>query len=1215
MKAKDICNTSLFAIKKTKLFVSFVLSMRIILLAILTTLGLLTTIYLVPASYGSFSHRGGTGTTSTNQSDRSLLHADYQLTSSNLTNTGPTWNPIGPKAVNGASTGSIGSLGIDWNNLQVMYASGSGNPLNPFNDQTGIYVTLNSGKSWAQADVGLASPTVHAIWVDQSNPSVAAAATAGGIYYTTNEGASWSPSNITDSSMSIVQVGTSLVGLAESTKNNDGTIYLSSDNGATWSSVWTSASGQVMQSLGGNSSLACAYGYGTGPVVVCGSPTTSWTSTVPSISGLTGLATQITLGPSPNNVIYVNQGNLMAVGTNSGTSWAILPKPTFISSSYNKEWQAFKPDPNNSSTLYATSGDTDMFYTTDGGSTWNDVGQGCDIRTIRINPANSNDIIIGSDLCLDITLSGPTGTWSSLASNMTNYMTYSVAANGPELLTVDQDNEPIQSLDGGTTWNSPFYGGEAGYAYINPGNPNYQYVATSDFSPSYFYSMSTNGGQSFSPVAYLPDELIGLQNDPSFLVGLDLSTCTLSESTNYGTTFADTGTSLASANGGTCPIFNFYDPTLSQVAVDPSNPSHILVITNIGLLSTTDNGTSWSLIDPTVGANSNLVAFDPNNSKIVVVGGWIYSGTGLWVSTDGGTSFALDITGINCPECFFNHIAFIPGNANGAAIITTSQGPFFTPSVNSSWSSIAGNSISLADNGVVIDSGQVYIATNGEGVIQTSLPEISTTNLPSALLYQPYSTSIAETGGTAPYTWSITSGSLPSGLSLNSSNGTLTGTPTNAGWYSFTVQITDAYGLIGSPANLEITVGSPNPYHSISPVRICDTRPIGPQVASNECNSSGQQTLGPGGILDIPVVGQAGIPSNATAVVANITATDTTANGGYLTLFPGGESTPPNSSNLNWSSGQSVANLTTVIIGPSGDIQAYNPFGSTDVIVDVEGYYGPNSTGTAGEYVPLSPSRICDTRPSGGQIVVNQCDTLPNGPIGQSSTMNVQVTGNGGVPTSGVSAVAINVTAISPTTAGYLTLFPTGGTTPIVSNLNFTANEVVPNRAIVKLSSSGSITVYNFSGTTNLAIDVTGYFTDGTTSTKGYLYTAMSPIRICDTRTINLPVISPNECNSSGPETLGSNGTLSVQITSQDQLPSSMSAVVANVTVTDTSANGGFLTLYPSPPTPTASDLNWSANESVSNLCEITLNSSGSFNAYNYIGSADVIVDVQGFYS
>ena len=774
--------------------------MRIIVLVTLATLGLLTTFCLIPASYGSTSHRSSIGNTTTNQSSKSLLQSNYQLASSTLSNTGPSWNPIGPKAVNGASTGSIGSLGIDWNNLQVMYASGSGNPLSPFNDPTGIYVTINGGISWAQADVGLGSPYVYAIWVDQSNPSVAAAATAAGIYYTTNEGLSWSQSNVTDSSMNIVQVGTSLVGLAESTTNNDGTIYISSDNGATWSSVWTSASGQVMQSLGGNLSLACAYGYGNGPVVVCGSPISSWTSSLPNISGLTGLKAQITLGPSPNNVIYVNQGNLLAVGTSSGTSWAILPKPTFITSSYNSEWQAFKPDPNNSSTFYAASGDTDMYYTTDSGSTWNDVGQGCDIRTIRIDPTNSNNIIAGSDLCLEVTLSGPTGTWSSLVSNMTNYMTYSVAADGSELLTVDQDNEPIESFDGGSTWTSRFYGGEAGYAYINPGNPNYQYVDTSNFSPSNFYSMSTNGGQSFSQVSYLPDELIGLRNNPSFLVGLNFLNCSLSESTNYGVSFADTGASLASANGGICPIYNFYDPTRSQIAVDPSNPSHILVITSKGLLSTTDNGTLWSLIDPTIGSNSNIVAFDPNNAKIVLVGGWVYSGTGLWVSTDGGTSFALDITGINCPECFFNHVAFIPGDVNGAAIITTSQGPFFTPSVNSSWSSIAGNSVSLADNDVTISSGEVYVATNGEGVIQTSLPEISTTNLPSALLNQPYSASIAETGGTAPITWSITSGTLPSGLSLNSSSGTITGTPANAGWYDITVQLKAAYGLIGSPA-------------------------------------------------------------------------------------------------------------------------------------------------------------------------------------------------------------------------------------------------------------------------------------------------------------------------------------------------------------------------------------------------------------------------------
>ncbi len=68
---------------------------------------------------------------------------------------------------------------------------------------------------------------------------------------------------------------------------------------------------------------------------------------------------------------------------------------------------------------------------------------------------------------------------------------------------------------------------------------------------------------------------------------------------------------------------------------------------------------------------------------------------------------------------------------------------------------------------------------------------ISTTTLPAGLVNNTYNVSLSATGGTAPYTWSLSSGSLPSGVNLGSS-GSLSGTPTAAGQYSFTVQVADS---------------------------------------------------------------------------------------------------------------------------------------------------------------------------------------------------------------------------------------------------------------------------------------------------------------------------------------------------------------------------------------------------------------------------------------
>jgi hypothetical protein len=86
----------------------------------------------------------------------------------------------------------------------------------------------------------------------------------------------------------------------------------------------------------------------------------------------------------------------------------------------------------------------------------------------------------------------------------------------------------------------------------------------------------------------------------------------------------------------------------------------------------------------------------------------------------------------------------------------------------------------------------------------------------------------------------------------------------------------------------------------------------------------------------------------------------------------------------------------------------------------------PHLTATvAATYAPLTPSRIADTRPGSGYP--NAGETL-----GAGGSINVQVTGVGGVPASGVSAVVVNVTVVGPTSSSYVTLFPEGTTQPVV---------------------------------------------------------------------------------------------------------------------------------------------------------------------------------------
>ncbi|EQD60002.1 peptidase S8 and S53, partial [mine drainage metagenome] len=185
---------------------------------------------------------------------------------------------------------------------------------------------------------------------------------------------------------------------------------------------------------------------------------------------------------------------------------------------------------------------------------------------------------------------------------------------------------------------------------------------------------------------------------------------------------------------------------------------------------------------------------------------------------------------------------------------------------------------------------------------------------------------------------------------------------------------------------------------------------------------------------------------------------------------PGRSTSAPLASNLNFSVGETVANLVKVGLSQGGQITVVTNVKSADVIVDVEGYVSALPTAGQGLYDGLAPARICDTRSS--SLPVNQCTGKTMKP---NSTMTVQVAGLGGVPAN-AEAVAVNVTVTDTTAAGYLTVFP-GGARPTASNLNWASGRTVPNLVVVELNSSGGLTLYNYAGSTDVVLDVLGYYT------------------------------------------------------------------------------------------------------------------------------------------
>jgi len=103
-------------------------------------------------------------------------------------------------------------------------------------------------------------------------------------------------------------------------------------------------------------------------------------------------------------------------------------------------------------------------------------------------------------------------------------------------------------------------------------------------------------------------------------------------------------------------------------------------------------------------------------------------------------------------------------------------------------------------------------------------------------------------------------------------------------------------------------------------------------------------------------------------------------------------------------------------------------------------------------------------------------------PLGPGASINVQISGHGGVPSTGVTAVAVNVTVTNTTASSYLTVYPTGVALPTASNLNWVAGETMPNLVHVPLGTGGQVTVFNFAGSADVIFDVDAYLTAWATS-------------------------------------------------------------------------------------------------------------------------------------
>jgi len=269
--------------------------------------------------------------------------------------------------------------------------------------------------------------------------------------------------------------------------------------------------------------------------------------------------------------------------------------------------------------------------------------------------------------------------------------------------------------------------------------------------------------------------------------------------------------------------------------------------------------------------------------------------------------------------------------------------------------------------------------------------------------------------------------------------------------------VLDIDGYFAAPSGATLA------FYPLTPCRVADTRnadgPLGGPYLMAKTNR------------DFPVLeaSACNIPSSAQAYSLNFTAAP---HGflGYLTVCPTPSDPSQNCplvSTLNSYGGQVTANAAIVPAGTGGEIRTY-PSNDTDLIIDINGYFGAPGQGGLSLY-PAVPCRVLDTRPNAFQFELSPPVDVRNSACSTPSASQGYV---------------FNATVVPQGPLDYLALWPDGENQPVVSTLNAYDGVISSNMAIVPAgATNGKVDAYanpvhksDPTDLTNLILDISGYF-------------------------------------------------------------------------------------------------------------------------------------------
>jgi photosystem II stability/assembly factor-like uncharacterized protein len=745
-------------------------------------------------------------------------------------------------------------------------------------------------------------------------------------------------------------------------------------------------------------------------------------------------------------------------------------------------------------------------------------------------------------------------TWSNVSELMhPDQHGISVSATNPSLVVVANDGGVYASTNAGATWHgangvapnalaiTQAYRGTA-----HPSDPDGFYIGTQDngedkFSGSLSWREVFGGDGGYTELDYQNPDTVYEE-----YIYLDMW-----RSDDAGNTWHEKITGIDQNDAA---------EFIAPFVMDPNVPSTLYAATN-RVYRTVNRGDTWAALSGPLSPEAfSAVAVSRSDSNTLYAGNAEFAAgrSGIWVTRDGGATWRgpfgsanglppfqtladLQVDPVDANLAYATYGGFTGSSGLAQHVFKTSNGGL-------TWVNVSLGLPDIPVNSLAIDPAHhniVYIGTD-IGVFKST-----------------------DAGGG----WSTLNASLPNvavwHLVLNRA-----GTHLFAATHGRSVYRLSRFSFSDGLVSL-LSV----------PQRLVDTRTNGGAIST-------------GASRCFTLTGLTGIPTDAGAVVLNVTAVSQTTNG-WVTVYPNGQPLPATST-LNFGPSEyAMANIAIVRVGAGGQVCANvgtvnTASGSAQVILDAVGFL---SAGALAQLSMLnSPQRIADTRIAGGSIGTGNSRCFPIG-------------GFAGIPAD-AAAVVLNVTAVGYSTNGWLTAYPNGQSVPTTSTLNFDRSEyAMANGAIVRLGAGGQVcvnvgTINSVPGTSDVVLDATGYVTS---SALAQLPMLTTPQRVVDTRANGGPI--------------GTGGSRCFPIAGVGGVPASATGVVLNVTAAGYDTKG-WLTTYPNgQPVPATSTLNFDPSEyAMANGAIVSLGAGGqlcvSVGTINSVpGSAQVILDVTGYVS